>query len=256
MDREQISISLVAGFSLLLAWASIAVAVEHPPDVSLANFDPNQAIDNPYFPMPTGRLLIYEGTTEGVPTHDEVCVIGQTGKMIEDVLITEVHHRSFERVNNQLVLVEDTKDWFAQDIFGTVWYLGEDTLECPCPPEPGGNPTGSWESGVDNADGGFIMLADPQVGVRYYQEFARKVAEDQAKVLSLEGSACVEYPAGPATTCYDGNLLVTKETSQLDPGVVELKYYAPNVGFILAEIVKGGDERTELVSITDNSGCN
>ena len=31
--------------------------------------------------------------------------------------------------------------------------------------------------------------------------------------------------------------------------MVEHKYYAENVGFILGVMVKGGDERTELVSI-------
>ena len=45
------------------------------------------------------------------------------------------------------------------------------------------------------------------------------------------------------------DVLVTTETSRLDPGVVESKYYAPNVGFVLGVTAKGGDERTELVSI-------
>ena len=39
------------------------------------------------------------------------------------------------------------------------------------------------------------------------------------------------------------------ETSQLDPGVVEHKYYARGVGFVLGVTVKGGDERTELLSL-------
>ncbi len=102
---------------------------------------------------------------------------------------------------------------------------------------------------MDDADAGFIMLADPQRGDRYYQEFARNVAEDQAKVLSVDEALCVQYG------CFE-NVLLTQETSRLDPGVLEYKYYAPGVGFILAVIIKGGDERTELVSITPNSGCN
>jgi len=43
---------------------------------------------------------------------------------------------------------------------------------------------------------------------------------------------------------------VTKETSQLDPGVVENKFYASGIGFIRGEIVKGGDEFTQLVNVT------
>ena len=46
--------------------------------------------------------------------------------------------------------------------------------------------------------------------------------------------------------------LQTKETTRLSPGEVENKYYRPTVGFIFGVIVKGGDERTELVSTTHN----
>ena len=242
MDRKRIGISLIAGFSLLFAAASTAGAIVSPPDVNPSNFNRNQPINNPYFPQPVGTLFVYEGTTEGVPTRDEVCVTGQT-KTILGVRTRVVHHRSYELVNHQPVLVEDTQDWFAQDKFGTVWYFGEDTIEFPSQ-----STEGSWQAGVDDADAGFIMLTDPQPGDRYYQEFARNVAEDQAKVLSLEESGCVQYG------CFD-NVLLTQETSRLDPGVLEYKYYAPGVGFILAEIVKGGEEQTELVRVTPNSGC-
>jgi hypothetical protein len=93
---------------------------------------------------------------------------------------------------------------------------------------------------VDDADAGFIMLADPQPGDQYYQEFAPHVAEDKAKVLTRQATVTVR-----GVTYTD--VLVTKETSQLDPGVVERKYYAPGVGFILGVMVKGGDEQTELI---------
>jgi len=244
MDRKRLFRSLVAGFSLLFAGAPIALAVVHPPDVNPANFIPGQAINNSYLPLPVGTLFVYEGTTDGVPTHDELCVTSQTRPPIEGVQVTVIHHRSFELMNSNLVLVEDTFDWHAQDVFGTVWYFGEDTTEFPS-----GSTEGSWEGGVDDADSGLFMLANPQVGNRYYQEFARGVAEDQAKVLSRNESVCVQYG------CFN-NVLLTQETSRLDPGVLEYKYYAPGKGFILAVIVKGGDERTELVSITPNSGCN
>lgn len=92
------------------------------------------------------------------------------------------------------------------------------------------------------------MLADPRVGDRYFQEFAPGVAVDQAKVISLDGSATVPYQPGS----FD-NLLVTKETSQLDPGMVENKYYAVGIGFIRADMVKGGEEYTELVDITTDN---
>jgi len=86
------------------------------------------------------------------------------------------------------------------------------------------------------------MLANPRVNDRYYQEFSRNVAEDQAAVLSLSETVCVRYG------CFS-NVLLIKETTRLEPGVVEYKYYARGVGFILAVMAKGGAERTELVSI-------
>ena len=70
------------------------------------------------------------------------------------------------------------------------------------------------------------------------------MAEDQARVLSLDESACVGYG------CFD-KLLVTKEWTHLEPGVSENKYYAAGVGFILGVMVTGGDERIELVRITN-----
>jgi hypothetical protein len=44
--------------------------------------------------------------------------------------------------------------------------------------------------------------------------------------------------------------LETEEWSPLEKGVTEHKYYASGFGNILADVVKGGDERSELVSIT------
>ena len=43
--------------------------------------------------------------------------------------------------------LEDTLDWYAQDTFGNVWYMGEDTKELE-----NGKVTsteGSWQAGVE-----------------------------------------------------------------------------------------------------------
>ena len=234
MNVARVSLFLLMALALVFAAYVPLGAVEHPPDINPDNFIPRQPINNPYFPLPVGRLFVYEGTKEGVPTHDEICVTGQT-RVIEGVQATVVHHQSFE--GNPRVLVEDTRDFHAQDIFHNVWYLGEDTIEIPS-----GSTEGSWESGVNDADAGFIMLANPHVGDQYYQEFAPKVAEDQAKVLSTDESLIVRG------VTYN-NVILTKETSRLDPGVVEYKYFAPGIGFILGVMIRGGDERTELAGI-------
>jgi hypothetical protein len=102
---------------------------------------------------------------------------------------------------------------------------------------------GSWESGVDGARPGVIMWADPMshTGEVYYQEFYEGEAEDKAEVLRIDDSLTV------AAGTFD-NVLVTREWDPLEPGVTELKYYAPGVGLILEEIEEGGEARIELIS--------
>src|SRR5882724_8754090 len=233
MKEKRFLVALTSALALMLALASLSAA--RGSNVDPSNFV--KEVNNKFFPLKPGTTFFYEGLKDGIPARDETRVTHQT-KTILGVKCTEVHDQAFENG----ILVEDTLDWYAQDIYGNVWYFGEDSKEL----DPAGNvisTEGSWEAGVDDAEPGIIMEANPQVGDRYHQEFARGVAEDMARVLSLEESTCVLYG------CFD-HLLLTRETTRLDPGVVEQKYYAENVGFILAVTVKGGDERSELVRIT------
>lgn len=233
MKDKRLFVVLTSALAMVLATASISAA-------QASNIDPSnfvKEVNDKFFPLKPGTTFFYEGMKDGIPARDETYVTHQTKKIL-GVKCTQVHDRAFENG----ILVEDTLDWYAQDIYGNVWYFGEDAKEL----DPGGNvisTEGSWEAGVNDAQPGIIMEANPQVGDRYHQEFSKGVAEDQARVLSLEESACVQYG------CFD-HLLVTKETTRLDPGVVEQKYYAAGVGFILGVTVKGGDERSELVRIT------
>ncbi len=235
--RLSLVLALLAG-GLMLAAAVVTIA----PRLTSADaeIDPDnfvREVDNKFFPLAPGTTFFYEGTTDGVPTSNEVSVTHQT-KRILGVTTTVVRDRAFE----DGVLVEDTFDWYGQDVDGNVWYFGEDTKEL----DPDGHvisTAGSWEAGVNGAQPGIIMEAEPRVGDRYHQEFAPGVAEDMARVLSLDESARVPYG------CFD-DLLLTKEWTPLEPGVVDHKYYAAHVGFILSVMVKGGDERSELVRIT------
>lgn len=203
------------------------------------DIDPNDfvvTIDNQYYPLTPGTTFFYEGTTEGEPITEEVNVTDDT-KEIMGVTTIVVRDKAF--INGELV--EDTNDWYAQDNVGNVWYFGEDAKQYE-----GGvlvGTEGSWEAGVNGAMPGIVMEAYPHVGDKYQQEFATGVAEDRAKVLSLHVKKTV--PFGSFKHC-----LKTKDYSLLEPDVVEYKYYAPGVGFILSDMVKGGEERVELVNIT------
>lgn len=89
-------------------------------------------------------------------------------------------------------------------------------------------PSTSW---TDGANPGILMLADPQPGDSYRQEFLEGFAEDEAAVLRLNAS--VSY--GDFENC-----LVTKEWTTLERGTVEKKYYVAGVGLVLVEEVSGG----------------
>jgi len=137
--------------------------------------------------------------------------------------------------------IEITDDWYAQDKAGNIWYLGEDTAEY----ENGKITTraGSFEAGVDGAQAGIIMPADPRDGMAYRQEYYKGEAEDRAEVLSTDEQ--VEVPFG-----YFKGALMTKDLVPLEPKVSEYKIYAKGVGPVLTVKTSGGSGREELVSYT------
>jgi hypothetical protein len=191
-------------------------------------------IDNPYWPMLPGSRWVYRETdADGNELQVEVAVTGRT-KRILGIDATVVH----DVVSENGELIEDTYDWYAQDADGNVWYLGEDTKEY----ENGKvvSTEGSWEAGVDGAQAGVVMPADPEVGMTYRQEHYAGEAEDRGEILSLDEHAEVPYGS------FD-EVLMTKDTTPLEPDVVEHKLYAKGVGPVLTIAVSGGGGREELV---------
>jgi hypothetical protein len=82
-------------------------------------------VDNPYWPMAPGTRWIYlETDAQGGRQRVVVEVLWHT-KQIEGIAATVVHDRVLEHGE----LVENTVDWYAQDVCGNVWYLGENTKE-------------------------------------------------------------------------------------------------------------------------------
>jgi hypothetical protein len=191
-------------------------------------------IDNPYWPMLPGSRWIYrESGADGMELRVEVTVT-ERKKRILGIDATVVH----DVVTEDGELIEDTYDWYAQDMAGNVWYLGEATKEF----EHGKVVTtaGSWEAGVDGAQAGVVMPAEPRVGVAYRQEHYAGEAEDRGRVLSLDER--VEVPFGS----FD-RVLMTKDWTPLEPDVLEHKFYARGVGPVLALGLSGGGGREELV---------
>jgi hypothetical protein len=199
------------------------------PDVSMTQFV--DVIDNPYLPMPVGATWTIESQTDEGLIRIEVEVLAET-RTIEGVVATVVQDREY--LDDELI--EDTKDWFAQDVEGNVWYLGEETCEFE-----GGmcvDTHGAWEWGVDAALPGIIMRASPTVdGMPYYQEYYLGEAEDYGEVVAVGLS--IEVAAGVFEDCIQ-----IHEGSTLDLTLDENKYYCSGVGNVLIE---DGEDREELV---------
>jgi len=231
IQRKNTPPVLVAALVLSILRFTAAAASD---DVNPANF--TTEIDNPFLPLQPGTTFIYKGLKEGSKLRDWFAVTDNT--IVVDGVTCRVVH---DRVLVKGVLQEDTFDYFAQDIDGNVWYFGEDTKELD---KKGRvvSTEGSWRAGVNGAEPGVIMEADPRVGDLYFQENAAPVAADEAIVLNVH--EIVAVPFGRFTNC-----LQTKEFTQLEPGNVEHKFYALGVGFIYGIVVKGGKERLGLVNI-------
>ena len=193
-------------------------------------------IDNPYMPLLPGSRWVYEGTSDGEAERIEVVVTDERKTILG---ISAVVVRDTVTINGELV--EDTFDWFAQDRDGAVWYLGEATEEY----ENGKviSTAGAWEAGVDGALPGVVMPATPKVGDAFRQEFYAGEAEDMAEVIAVSAT---EVVAGEPLA----DLVTTRDWTPLDPGVIELKHYAPGIGLVLEEKVAGGVARVELRSFT------
>src|SRR5262245_34115981 len=123
----------------------------YDPAVERQNFvDPDtiggSVAPNPWPPLIPGRTLVYpspDETTTVTITHDSKVIDRVECRVVRDT------------VTNADGLVEDTIDWFAQDIFGNVWYCGEATAEY----EDGfpANTDGSFQADIEIARPGLVM---------------------------------------------------------------------------------------------------
>ena len=170
-------------------------------------------------------------------TRIVVTVSDQTKKIANGVTARVVR----DTVTRDGELIEDTLDWYAQDKGGNIWYLGENTAEF----QNGKLVTkaGSFEAGVDGAQPGIVMPADPQDGMQYRQEYYRGEAEDNGEILSTNEK--VRSPFGQ----FD-NALLTKDTITIEPNVLQYKLYAKGIGPVVALGVSGGPaSREDLINL-------
>ena len=118
--------------------------------------------------------MVYRSTDAGETGREVVRVTHRT-RLVDGVRVRVVRDRAY--VGGELV--EDTRDWYAQDRRGNVWYFGENTKTLR-----NGKVTstkGSWAAGRNGASAGIVMEAHPKVGDTYSQEDAPGVAEDRGE---------------------------------------------------------------------------
>jgi hypothetical protein len=233
----------LVGTAILAAAVPVVVAQSGGPalpqggePVTLNPADFSVNIDNPYWPMsPGSRWVMRETAPDGTVQKVVITVTGKTKKIANGVTA---------RVIRDVVTaggrpVEVTDDWYAQDTAGNVWYFGEQTTEYT-----NGRPSstqGSFEAGVNGAQAGIAMPADPRPGLAYRQEYLAGEAEDRAVVVGVEKA--VQTRAG-----LFRNLVMTRDINPLKKAFVEFKFYARGVGPVLALGIAGTDSREELVS--------
>jgi hypothetical protein len=207
----------------------------YEPVLDPANFV--SVIDNPYYPLPVGRVLVYKGVRDGRKQIDRVTVTDRT-KVLEGITATTITDVAKTPTGK---LLEKTTDWYAQDKQGNVWYLGEATAAYDNYGQV--DTSGSWKAGVNDGEPGIIMEANPQIPDAYRQEYLQGEAEDTAWITGRGGSLTIPYG-----TVH--HVLTSLEHTALEPDVVDMKIYAPGLGIVMERAIAGGQEVARLVRVT------
>jgi hypothetical protein len=235
--------AVAASAALLLALAAVtgpsasASGPPYPQTSEPANLDPAEFttnITNSYFPVLPGSSWKVRVTNQKGEKQIQTIKVTNRTKLIADGVTARVVN---DVVRDHGKPVEKTKDWYAQDSQGNVWYFGENTVDLSHGRK---DRSGSFEAGANGADAGVAMPAHPAVGMTYREEYSVGRAMDHSRVLSIDAQA--QAPFGHFT----GAVLI-QDTTPLEPQVLELKLYAPGIGQVLAQTVSGGSEREELI---------
>ena len=205
---------LVAGVGVLMLGASPR-ADAWTTDFSIEKQDLASTGRNPYFILEPGYYLVLKGGNVELI----ITVLNET-KMVDGVETRVVE----ERETKGGKLREISRNYFAiSKRTNDVFYFGEDVDIYKDSKVV--SHSGAWLSGVKGARFGLMIPGQPSLNARYYQEVAPGVAMDRVEIVSL--SETVKTPAGEFTNC-----LKLKETTPLEPGVTDYKYYTPGIGMV------------------------
>lgn len=217
--RNKLGIMAKAGLLICipLFLAGCQTAPEGRPWCNIFAVNKAELVDagkNSYFPLwPGYKMKLQHGADTLI-----ISVLDAT-KVVDGVRTRVVE----ERETKAGQVVEVSSNYFAiSRLTGDVYYFGEDVDIFKNGKLVGHE--GAWRSGVKGAKFGLMMPGRPEVGDRYCQELAPRVAMDRAEVIACNAS-CVT-PEKAFEQC-----LRVRETSALESGSSE-KFYAPGVGLV------------------------
>jgi hypothetical protein len=249
LTRSLGTVAVVVAVGLLPSTSASAASTHTSTRCPLPTFGPGRSyaptirpedfsarVTNVWMPLRPGTTYRYSGTKDGQRAWDVVTVTHRTKKV--DGVVTRVVQ---DRLYLDGVLHERTADYYAQDRCGNVWYFGEDTAELDAQGRVVDR-EGSFRAGVDGAQPGVVMQRHPQLGRQFRQEWYAGHAEDRYRALCR--SASVRVPYGSFR-----HALLTEERTDLEPGVVDHKYYVRGIGVVSERTVRGGTESLQLVSV-------
>jgi hypothetical protein len=174
---------------------------------------------NPFFILEPGYQFVFAGKEDGEEVGLTITVLDAV--MSVDGVETRIVE---ERETSNGKLVEVSRNYFAISTrTNDVYYFGEDVDIYKAGKVV--SHEGAWRSGVGGAKFGLAIPGSPLLGARYYQEIAPGVAMDRAEVVSM--TETMETTAGKFT-----RVLKTMETTPLEPGTKEAKYYARGIGLV------------------------
>ena len=254
MKLSKVQIITVAIAAMVASFASSGLAVDARTDllkVDAKNFSRPTIIDNKYMPLKPGTQTVYEGWTidddNKAESHKVIQIVTDLVKEVNGIDTVVVWERDI--ANNKLE--ESELAFRAQDDNGNVWHFGEvkevydENLKL----------IGAkvWMDGFLGARSGIIMPAKPAVGTpSFSQGFAKGVYnwDDRGQVRKMGEKVTV--PAGTY-----GDVLVIEEWSgpEKQKGGLQLKYYAPAVGYIQVGF-EGNDPVQEYLVLTKESQLN
>ena len=229
--------ALAAGIATLALFgeAAPAGASEHTrPGAGAPPF--TARVTNRWFPLRPGMRWEYRGVEGGRRMRDVVRVLARVER-VDGVPCAVIDDRLW--LDGRLA--ERTTDWYTQDAHGTVWYYGERTAELDRRGRVRSR-EGSWRAGVAGARGGIFMPAHPRAGAAFVQEDAPGRAEDRFRIVDLHASVSVPFGTWRRTA------MRTEETSPLEPGVVDAKWYVAGIGPVREATLRGPAERAALVA--------